>query len=203
MPEAINLSVVIPAAGDSSRMGKPKALLPANGKTIIENQILTLKEAGLNNIFIVTNRRETFARKLRKYNVQLICPAIKTKSMIESIRCAMGHFRRAFDGMMVVPSDFPYLNTKLLVDILSKFKSNNGKITVPVYQGKRGHPVIIPSRFFDAVNSRFDCSGIRGLYSDYSDDINEVEWEDDSILKNMNTKNDYEVYITWLEKSEK
>lgn len=203
MSETPNLSVVIPAAGASSRMGRPKALLPVNKKTIIENQIGMLRRVGLYNIFVVTDGGEQFADKLKRCDVQVISPVKKNKSMIESIRCSMAHFNGAFDGMMVVPSDFPYLSTELLVRVLTGFERRPKRITVPVYQGKRGHPVIIPSRLFDAVNNRFDDYGIRGLYDAFPDSLAEIDWEDDSILKNMNTENDYKAYLAWTRKSEK
>src|ERR687896_1806630 len=114
------LAAVVLSAGESSRMGRPKALLSIGGQTFIERIVAVLKQAGLEKIFVVLGHNAgSMAQKIAHLPVSVLVNPDYPKGQLSSLQVAVRHLRAHEDchGMLVHLVDHPYINAEL-VDLL-------------------------------------------------------------------------------------
>ncbi len=148
------LGVVIPGAGASSRMGRPKLLLPWGGTTIIGHLMEQWQVLAAAQIAIVLrpDDRElkveldhlSFLPQDRIENPQ------PERGMFSSILCAARWpgWRKEISSWAVVLGDQPHLRLETLRALLEFSVQNPGAICQPAFNGHPGHPVILPRGVF-------------------------------------------------------
>jgi molybdenum cofactor cytidylyltransferase len=86
------IAAVILSAGESSRMGRPKALLPIDGQTFIEKIVKALREAGLQNIIVILGHdAEAMRQKITHLPVTILVNPEYRKGQLSSLRVAIRH----------------------------------------------------------------------------------------------------------------
>jgi molybdenum cofactor cytidylyltransferase len=136
---------VVLSAGESSRMGRPKALLPIEGQTFIERIVGALKQSGIERIVVVLGfNAEEMRRRVEHLPVDIIVNADYKLGQLSSLHAAICHLQKAedCDGMLVHLVDHPYIDPQLVRVMLQRFAESKAMIIVPRHQGKRGHPVL-------------------------------------------------------------
>lgn len=131
------MTTVLLAAGLSSRMGRNKLLLPYNGKTIIENTLLSILPLSKKVIVVTGNEREKIEKLLMPYDVEFVFNENYEKGQRGSTMRGLEHV--GDDDFAILPSDLPLLSSE---DASSLFDAlNDFSIVRPVYNSIPGHPV--------------------------------------------------------------
>lgn len=142
---------IIPAAGQSRRMGSPKLLLPWQGGCVID-QVLSAWTCSLVARTIIVVRRDDpdLQAACRRWPVELVLPNRTPADMMGSLQAGLEHIARNYapsdtDRWMVAPADLPTLTAEIIDFVIASAKSyRSPSIVVPVYGEKRGHPVLLP-----------------------------------------------------------
>jgi len=153
------LGVVILAAGASSRMGRPKLLLPWQDTTVIGHIILQWQELGASQIVIVHRPNDApllgeldrlnFPGQNRVENPQ------PERGMFSSILCAAGWngWGAEIRSRAIVLGDQPHLRFDTLRSLLEFHALHSDAICQPLFGGHERHPVILPHGVFDALKA--------------------------------------------------
>ena len=80
-----------------------------------------------------------------------------------------------------------------------KPSSSNHNSPVPLYNGKRGHPVIFSAAYRDEILTHYDDIGLRGLLYAHEEDIFELPVTTSGVLSDMDYPQDYQRELTVLE----
>jgi len=72
-----------------------------------------------------------------------------------------------------------------------KYESSSFGILVPVYKGKKGHPLLIDKKYFDEIFNLNPGIGLRELLQKHPDDVALVDTDEAGILRDMDTPDDY------------
>ena len=186
------ISVIILAAGNSERMGFPKAFLKWNKQyTFLEKICNDYTAFGCEEIILVVNKNLS-DRLLIEH---LTLP--ENFSAIINERLELGRMYSLFLGIrkwnkqgfcFVQNIDNPFVNTDTLKNIFEN--KNNDCTIVPVCDGKRGHPVLINKNIADRISALHDFNlTLKTLINECG--ITEVPVNDPEILHNINTPADY------------
>jgi molybdenum cofactor cytidylyltransferase len=186
---------VIPAAGLSRRMGRPKQLLPYGGATIVGAITRTLLAAGVRGVAVVT--RTQIADRLGLPVDPRIRVALNDDAdseMIDSIRIGLVALdelqpNRA-DGVLVVPADMPGIQTQTYRACIAAYLANPGHIVIAAYRGRCGHPIVFSFALCELI-FRLE-GGLRGLRHACPDQTHILESDDPGVLRDINTAQDYE-----------
>ncbi|MCG9127247.1 nucleotidyltransferase family protein [Candidatus Poribacteria bacterium] len=198
---------ILLAAGLSTRMGRPKQLLPFATSTIIETVIDNIVSSNFDDVRVVLGHCSQDIENLIEYfGVQTVFnPGYRdgmlssakvgiksvclTNTLTHSSEQANDANKDAFSLMLV---DQPFITTELINLTIEGYRESNKGITIPSYNFQRGHPVIFNNKYAKEILTLDDDSGgIRSLYKTYSDDINYVNVETDYILKDIDFPDDY------------
>lgn len=146
--------VVILAAGASSRMGRPKMLLPWNDTTVIGHLISLWRELGAEQIGVVVRPTDTaLMTELDRLGCspagRIVNPQPE-RGMFSSIVCAANWpgWRPELARWVIALGDQPHLRANTLRQFLDFAAQNEGKVCQPAFGDRAAHPVILPRPVF-------------------------------------------------------
>ena len=192
------IAAVVLSAGESSRMGRPKALLPIDGQTFIERIVGALRRGGLERIVVVLGfDAAELRKKIAHLPVEIVVNPEYQRGQLSSLQSALRHLAGApnCDGIMVHLVDHPYIDAKLVEVMLRRFSEKKSLIIVPRHQGKRGHPVIFSHALFaELLNAPMD-EGAKAVVNAHRDETLEIDTEDVGITLDIDTPELYRQHV--------
>jgi molybdenum cofactor cytidylyltransferase len=187
---------IILAAGESKRMGFPKMLLPFNGKPMIENVISNVAASEVENILVVTGaNKELLTDIIIKTSVNICYNADYKDGMLSSVRCGFRNLPADFEAVLVFQGDQPLIKPDVINSVIGAFISSGKGIVIPVFDKKRGHPILIDRKYRSEIEKLNCDEGLRSLSYRNSEDVYEIEIKDKGILRDFNTLEDYNMEI--------
>lgn len=186
------ICAVVLAAGLSRRMGVQKLLLPFGGKTVIAHIVDQLLASTVDEIHVVVGHQaERISRELSGRAVSIVNNPNYKSGMLSSVRCGLQNLPEKCRAVMVVLGDQPSIATGLIDQMLQSFAATEKSVLVPLYKGKRGHPILFSSLYRGEILTQYDDVGLRGLLHSHSGDIFELAVSTASVLCDIDYPEDY------------
>ena len=188
------ISGIVLAAGQSRRMGSPKLLLPWHGRTVVEAVVGTLRQGGVHRIIVVVGEdREAVERALGDGQVEFVVnPAFGRGDMLSSIQAGLGAIGGEALAALLTPGDLPSIQPATVRAVLGAGEGAPDRLCVPVYGGRRGHPVLIPRAYWRDLLALGEGESLRSFLRAREADITRVEVQDPGIHTDIDTPADYE-----------
>lgn len=208
MSKHSRLFAVIPAAGESRRMGRSKLLLPLGGQTVMARLLHTLHRAEITERFVVIRPGD---ERLRAEVVRLgavpVQPASAPADMRRSVEHALTAVRSQYrpgpdDGWLLIPGDHPLLEPSVLDALTAEWKRCQTPILVPTFEGRRGHPTLFAWSLAEEVFSLPADVGLNGLLQRHPEDVHELAVEEPSVLWDLDTPADYQALLQKEQRAE-
>jgi molybdenum cofactor cytidylyltransferase len=179
-----NIEAVILAAGYSSRAEVFKLELDLGGKTVIERCIEGMSPFCSRIIVVAGYKMETIAAILGKYpQVEIVFNSRYAEGMFTSVKEGMRHVRgRRF---FFTPGDYPLISPEVCKQLLTR----EGEIVIPVFKGRKGHPVLFAGRIAGEILLMADTSNLRDFI--YQKGFQTLTVDDEGILIDLDTQEDY------------
>jgi molybdenum cofactor cytidylyltransferase len=186
------ISALILAGGASLRMGSPKALLKTGDRTFLQQIDSVLTSVRVTDRIVVLGADEAAIRPtLSWYTGGVAVNPNWENGQLSSIIAGLDAVHKECHGILVWPVDRPMVSRELLVGLLQAFWSTHKDIIVPVCQGHRGHPVIFSAALFPELRSLPADQGARELLRRYPEKIHHFETDEEGILLNIDTPEQY------------
>ena len=182
------LAAVILAAGESRRMGEPKALLPYRGRSFVEHLIHVTRHprVGLTRI-ILGARAEEIRARLKADATQIVVNSDWPKGQLSSLQAAIHSFPAGItEGLILCPVDHPLVSAALVAKLIEAFDSRNKLIVLPVHNSKRGHPVIFRAVLYGELLAASPELGARQVVWAHADSVEEVPTDEEAVILNLN-----------------
>lgn len=192
------ISAVILSAGESSRMGRPKALLPIEGQNFIERIVgaLTQSQAG-RLVVVLGHNADEMRRQIEHLPIDIVINTEYKNGQLSSLQAAIRHIEKEnrCDGMLVHLVDHPYIDRRLVDLMIQRFYETKKLIVVPRHQQKRGHPVIFSRELFqELLNAPVD-QGAKAVVNAHRQETLEIEWQDEGITLDIDTPELYRRHV--------
>ena len=181
---------LIIAAGHEKGREDFRPLLPAGDSTVIRRIIITLKQAGVDPVVVVTGLQgDALEKHIAKLGV--IClrnEDYENTQMFYSICMGLDYIRNLCGRVFVLPAKFPMF----LPATVRRMMETEDPVVCPVRNGMRGHPVLLSGSVIDDIMAYEGEFGLQGALKQehVADQIREVEVEDDGIILAVETKED-------------
>ncbi|KAF0126210.1 MAG: molybdenum cofactor cytidylyltransferase [Elusimicrobia bacterium] len=192
------ISAIILAAGESSRMGKPKALLEWRGLPFIEHVCVALRGAGVEDRVAVLGRAE--AEILAVWTPAGEKVAVNPRpedGQLSSLRAGLGAADKAAEAFMVCLVDQPTIAPATYRKVIDCWLANKDSIVIPrTFRAadsrmKRGHPVIIPAAHRQLCFEGPLDKGLHWVTHHPSVRIADLDLDDAEIIRDFDTPEDY------------
>lgn len=199
---AKNIASIILAGGYSSRMGELKALLPFRTDLIIIKLIKSMKEAGIDNIYVVVGyKAKEIKYALKGWNVQVVMNKDYSDGMFSSVKTGVTAVsQKSYDGFFILPVDFPLIEAYIFEWLMDAFYEGSAKTVYPSLNYRKGHPPLISSNLSHKILSYEGDGGLKGVLKEHDDTAAYVSVGDESVLIDVDTKEDYKKALEYARK---
>ncbi len=205
---------LLPAGGQSRRMGRPKLLLPlpspqpsplggegrvrGGSETVLERVIRTIRQAGIERILVVANGQvPELANVVRSAGAAVHMLSDETADMRATVEIGVIWIEQTWspapkDSWLLVPADHAALDPAVIQQLLLAEKKHPEKsVFVPANQDRRGHPTLIRWSEVPAIRSLPDGVGLNQYFRMVAEKVCEVPVSSSGILRDLDTPEDY------------
>jgi molybdenum cofactor cytidylyltransferase len=193
------LSAVVLAAGDSSRMGSPKAaLLTPDGESFITRIVRTLHAAGVDDLVIVTGRHHDAVIDALTRDRLLPSPRIvrnpdPSRGQLSSLLAGMDAVvNPRTDAVMMTLVDVPLVRVSTVIAVIDEWRRLRAPIVRPAIGDRHGHPVIFDRAVLEEIRLAPLDAGAKSVVRAHEHEIVNVPVDDEGCVRDVDTPSDYE-----------
>jgi len=180
------------AAGISGRMERFKPLLGLGGQPLIARVVRTFREAGIRDVRVVAgHRKELLYPVVDKLKARLIVNERYAEGMFSSVQAGVSTIGPEVEAFFVLPVDMPLVSVPTIQLLAQCYRRDPGKILVPSFGGKDGHPPLIAAALKKCIINYHGGDGLKGALKQSRVDLVRVPVNDENILFDVDVPGDY------------
>lgn len=190
------VAAVVLAAGDSRRMGQPKALLRTPSGTFLERVVALARAAGLEPVRVVVGcDGPTICAALPALAPLCLHNPAPELGQLHSLRLGLASLPPESAAAAVLLVDHPLVLPDTVAALVAGFAASGRPIVVPSYRGQRGHPVIFSRRVWEELARAPLAAGARAVVASDPSRVLEVAVEDAGVVADIDTP---EAFRQWV-----
>jgi len=192
------ITAIILAAGQSTRMGSPKMLLPWGNITVIEHVMSVFSKAGIEDILVVTGGAheqvdEVIAGCKNKYPVRSVYNEnYSNREMLDSIQCGLQQVTdKSVGAVMIGLGDQPQVEERSVRLLRDAYLQTQSPLIVPSFKMRRGHPWLAAKSLWSEILAMHSPQTPRDFLNAHAQDIQYIDVDTSSILADLDTPEEY------------
>lgn len=183
---------IVLAAGQSRRMGRPKALLPLRGATLLEHAVRALAGGGCAPVVVVTGpSTDPVAERIGAVALALGARVAENpvagSEQVESLRIGLATLGDDVTAAVVLPVDVPGVDDDAVRRVVDAFRRRGAPVVRAVHAGRHGHPVLFARSLFAELMAESLPEGARSVIHAHAARVEEVETGHAGVLHDVDT----------------
>jgi molybdenum cofactor cytidylyltransferase len=142
--------------------------------------------------------KEIFQSIQNKRKILFLRNQFPERGQLFSLQCGLKHVPGDVHGCLVVLVDHPLVSLTTYLSLYETAQNNPYKIIIPVFEGKRGHPVYFGKKYFSDLLTAPLSEGARYAVQKHEKNIMELPVDDAGILVDIDTPEEYNKYLEKL-----
>lgn len=187
------VSALILAAGESTRMGRLKQLLPWNGTTLIDWQVQQMLAAGASDVVVVLGHEaSTVGEALAGSPARIVVNESYREGRATSVRRGAEALADDSDAVLILSVDQPR-PAWIARRLIDAWRASTAALAMPSVGGRRGHPLLVSGALVPELRAVTESElGLRAVTERYANDTHVVPIETPIIRFDLNTPADYD-----------
>jgi molybdenum cofactor cytidylyltransferase len=189
-------TLIILAAGNSSRLGSPKQLLKFNNETLLQNTVDAALKSQIDQVVVVIGAyKNEILHQFKNDAVKVLINDNWSLGMGNSLKFALNNCDQITNNQYVIVcvSDQPHLSSQIINNLISKFHTSQKGIVACSYNDTLGVPVLFDSKYFAEILKMKDEEGAKKIVFQHLDDVEMVDFSLGHV--DIDTLDDYEKLI--------
>ena len=190
------IAAIILAAGESTRMGRPKQLLPWGGTTLLAWQVGQMREAGVDEVVVVLGHAAVEVRPAVPPEARVVVNDAYKEGRASSLRCGAQAVSDDAGAVLVLSVDQPR-PASLSRRLIKRWREKKGApIVSPRFPRRFGHPVLVDGSLLGELRAVDEATlGLRAVIDRHAAKAEALPVEDDRVDVDLNTPADYEAAL--------
>ena len=183
-------TAIVPAAGAAARFGGPKLAADLRGMALLDRTIEALLDGGFKEVIVVVPPAAPWMTQIR----QLLDPRVSTivnpdpsRGMFSSIQ--LGAHAAMSAPIGVLPGDMPFVRAETIRRLLQASAGTTGSV-VPRYDGRRGHPVVMPAGVRAAILAASSGGSLKEVLTRPPNFRVDIDVDDPGVLRDVDVPGD-------------
>lgn len=191
----MQVGALIVAAGMSKRMGEFKPMLSIGSISIAQRVVVTLSQAGVSKIVMVTGYNATILERHLSGNgiIFLRNEQYETTQMFDSVKIGLSYLQDKCDKVLFTPVDVPLFTARTVKTILD----SGAPLAVPMCEGKQGHPILIARELIPEILNDCGEMGLKGAMDRCSVPLLRIDVEDPGTIHDADTPEDFSALVEY------
>jgi molybdenum cofactor cytidylyltransferase len=180
---------VVPAAGKSERFGSMKLLVDVSGEPLLDRTLASLLDAGISRVVIVLAPDAVLAPVTRLHDARVtsVINPDPSRGMFSSIQTGLAAAQGS--PILLLPADMPFVSSGTVRAVADACEAQDD-VVVPIYQGRRGHPLGLPGRLRDELLAQPVTGNLRDALRTLGVTPIELPVDDAGVLRDVDVKGD-------------
>ena len=181
------LAAIILSGGASRRMGSPKALLTYQGRPFLEHLLDVARhpKIGVRRVVLGADAGP-IVKEVNLAPEEVLVNEEWEKGQLSSIHAALRSLPPNTDGILLLLIDHPLISSGLVGELIDSFYSSRKSIVLPVYDGRRGHPVIFSAELYEDLMKAPIETGARSVVWAHAGEVQVVQTNEEGCVLNLN-----------------
>jgi molybdenum cofactor cytidylyltransferase len=191
------ISGVILAAGQSTRLGRPKQLLPLAGLPLLAHVLRNAASSNLDEVILVLGfEAERIAAAVGEWGQRLVVNPDYAAGQSTSLRAGLAAVDPASEAVLFLLGDQPGVSPATIDALIEMFRSSGGPIVAAQYGGKTGNPVLFARALFPELAQVTGDQGARKIVKAHQNEVVHVAVSGSRPPRDVDTEEDYEKLLT-------
>ncbi|HMD32704.1 MAG TPA: nucleotidyltransferase family protein [Candidatus Acidoferrales bacterium] len=182
------IAAIILAAGESRRMGRPKALLACQGTTFLGNLLRSTAHTAIGIRRVVLGAAADEIQHAAGLPPEIVVINKDwPKGQLSSIHAGLRSLPEGkTDGVLIFPVDHPLISPQLVDQMIKAFRAKSPQVMMPAYEGHRGHPVLFAASVYAELLAAPEDVGARAVVWAHQKDLLELPTKEEGVVTNLN-----------------
>ena len=177
----------------SRRMGTPKQLLRLAGETILEHTLKNVRASAVSEIVLVLGfAADSVEKEISTERVKIVHNQDYQQGMGTSLRMGLAAVDARSNAALIVLADQPFVRPETINQLIAYHQESRPQITIPMYKGFRGNPVLLDRSVFAELQSLTGDVGCRAIFGSHAESIRKLPVEDIGILLDIDSQEEYQ-----------
>lgn len=196
------LSIIVLAAGLSTRFGRNKLLYAIGGIPMIKRVVQCAIQSEADEVVVVLGHQSELVRQtLRGLSCRFVVNHRFWEGQSSSVKKGITSVKKHADAVLILPGDIAYLTPRSINAVIREYQKKRGPIVVAAHEDKIGHPILIDRSLFNEVMKISEhTSGLKLLFDRHGSKITRVEVESSEVIIDIDTPADLEKSFHLLER---
>jgi CTP:molybdopterin cytidylyltransferase MocA len=193
----MSMVAVVLAAGESTRMGRPKPLLECAGETFLERIVRTLGQLdGLDARFVVLGHEAAHVRRTVDFDDTVaVTHRGYRQGMLSSLKAGAKAALKELpdlEALLVCLVDQPLVQAETYAALLNAYQPDKDDVVIAAYAGEHGHPVVLARSFLERLLADARSGNLGEFIQAHAARRRYVDCDDPAVVQNINTPEAYE-----------
>ena len=185
----MSVVAIVPAAGKAERFGSEKLLVPIKGEPLLNWTLWSLLDGGVSRIVVVSapGADLTPVKLLADKRVLNVVNDNPSRGMFSSFQTGLA--AAAGDPILFLPGDMPFINSSTVTAVITACIRRH-RVIVPVYEGRRGHPVAVPGILRKPILSAPPEASLKEVLAAAASEREELHVPDPGVVRDVDRRED-------------
>jgi len=184
------------AAGASTRMGRPKQLLPLGDRSLLDHVLRETLNSDLDLVILVLGHKaeeitEALKTDLSHPKLRITVNSDYREGISTSIIAGLRVVEEDYEHLMVILGDMPLITSSLINLLIRRFLASGAPLGAVKMKNRRSHPVIFARGLYPELHQLRGDRGAKDLFLRYHDQVLLIEPEEDYDDRDIDTLQDY------------
>lgn len=186
---------VVLAAGESRRLGRCKATLPAGSSHLLGITLDALLGAQLSPVVVVAGRyRDEIERATTPWPVEVVENRRWRQGQITSLQCGLESIGRE-QPVIVALVDHPGFSEGLVREMIDVYEREKVAGVIPAYRGQPGHPVLFGPEMIERLVALGPDRSARDVVQAFGERVRLLKTDEEAVIRDIDTEEDYRQYL--------
>ena len=178
------ISLIVLAAGKSSRFGSNKLLSETDGEAMIQRVVRTSLASRASEVVVVAGFEEDKIRHaLQCCECRVVSNPEFEKGQTSSVIAGVNSVKKHANAAMILPGDVAFIKAEQIDKVIDEYNLAPSSIVVASYRGRMGHPILFDHALFDEMlKITEEKAGLKEVVNRHRSEIRRIEVESREIL---------------------
>jgi molybdenum cofactor cytidylyltransferase len=184
---------VILAAGSSSRLGRPKQLLPLGDRPVLDHTVANAAASSLDGLIVVLGHEAAaIEAQVDLGPARVVRNDAYREGQSTSLRAGLAALPTDTAAALFILGDQPLIGPAILDALITAYRRTAASIVMPTYDGQRGNPVLIARALFPDLARITGDQGARGVIRAHATEVLDVPIPGPPPTDDLDTQEDYD-----------